>query len=216
MTSAPLIYFADPMCSWCYGFAPVIERVRAEYGAAFGVSLVMGGLRPGPSAPMQVAGLASVREHWEHVAAASGQPFDLRFFERPSFVYDTEPASRAVVCARRMAPARDFEMLGALQRAFYADGRDVTSSDVLCDVAHELGFDRADFAAQLASDALRRLTARDFSIAQAVGMTGFPALVAGGADGTLTALVIGYQDFEVVETLLARWWAGQPQAALLQ
>ena len=23
-----LIYFADPMCSWCYGFAPVISAIE--------------------------------------------------------------------------------------------------------------------------------------------------------------------------------------------
>ena len=25
------IYFADPMCSWCYGFAPVIETLAKQF-----------------------------------------------------------------------------------------------------------------------------------------------------------------------------------------
>ena len=28
MDGPHLIYFSDPMCSWCYGFSPVIEQVR--------------------------------------------------------------------------------------------------------------------------------------------------------------------------------------------
>ncbi|MDB5418474.1 MAG: dithiol-disulfide isomerase, partial [Phenylobacterium sp.] len=28
MDEPHLIYFADPMCSWCYGFSPVIEEIR--------------------------------------------------------------------------------------------------------------------------------------------------------------------------------------------
>ena len=41
-----LLYVMDPMCSWCWGFAPVVEAL-AEQAAAAGVSLqiVVGGLR---------------------------------------------------------------------------------------------------------------------------------------------------------------------------
>ena len=47
-----LIYFADPMCSWCYGFSPVIDEIRRIYGNALPVRVVMGGLRPGNAKPM--------------------------------------------------------------------------------------------------------------------------------------------------------------------
>ena len=30
MDGLHFIYFADPMCSWCWGFAPVIEKIAAE------------------------------------------------------------------------------------------------------------------------------------------------------------------------------------------
>ena len=39
MDEPHLIYFADPMCSWCYGFSPVIEDIRrtvAAPGPSFG------------------------------------------------------------------------------------------------------------------------------------------------------------------------------------
>ena len=41
-----LLYVMDPMCSWCWGFAPVVEAL-AEQAAAAGVPLqiVVGGLR---------------------------------------------------------------------------------------------------------------------------------------------------------------------------
>ena len=52
MDSLRFIYFADPMCSWCWGFAPVIEQtLRRRYGEAIPVRLVLGGLRPGPPSP---------------------------------------------------------------------------------------------------------------------------------------------------------------------
>ena len=41
-----LLYVMDPMCSWCWGFAPVVQAL-AEQAAAAGVplQLVVGGLR---------------------------------------------------------------------------------------------------------------------------------------------------------------------------
>ena len=46
-----LIYVMDPMCSWCYGFAPVIKRLVAEQEGTLQFKLVMGGLRPGTEKP---------------------------------------------------------------------------------------------------------------------------------------------------------------------
>ena len=39
-----LIYFADPMCSWCWGFSPAMEAVTAKYGDQLPVRLILGGL----------------------------------------------------------------------------------------------------------------------------------------------------------------------------
>ena len=32
MQALHFIYFADPMCSWCYGFSPTVELLRRRYG----------------------------------------------------------------------------------------------------------------------------------------------------------------------------------------
>ena len=99
-----LLYIADPMCSWCWGFAPVIAEIRERFMARLPVHLVMGGLRPGTSRQMDETSKVETRHHWEHVQEASGQPFDFGFFDREGFVYDTEPAARAVVVLRRAGP----------------------------------------------------------------------------------------------------------------
>jgi len=55
MDGPHLIYFADPMCSWCYGFSPVIDDIRRAYGNALPIRVVMGGLRPGTDKPVTEA-----------------------------------------------------------------------------------------------------------------------------------------------------------------
>jgi len=102
MSEHRFIYFADPMCSWCYGFAPVIWALAERFEGRMDVQLVMGGLRAGNTAPMREEDRAYIRDAWARVHAASGQPFDFSFHEREAFVYDTEPACRAVVAVRRL------------------------------------------------------------------------------------------------------------------
>jgi len=94
-----LVYFADPMCSWCYGFAPVIAELAERFEERLPLQMVMGGLRAGNTTPMRTEDKAYIRSAWTNVNQATGQPFDFHFLEREGFVYDTEPACRAVVTA---------------------------------------------------------------------------------------------------------------------
>jgi len=200
------IYFADPMCSWCWGFAPVARLLRQRYGEVLPVRVVMGGLRPGTAIPMNDKAKAEVRTHWEHVREASGQPFDYGLFDRDDFVYDTDPGARAVVLARRTDRDIALTYLEHAQRAFYAEGRDVTRFDVLADLAGELGFDRDSFRAGLEDESLQQETWRDYAISQRAGVTGFPTLIVGpNADGTFALVTRGYQPAEAVVPAIDNW-----------
>jgi putative protein-disulfide isomerase len=182
-----LLYIADPMCSWCYGFAPSIAALHARYP---GTPLVvaMGGLRP-HGEPLDQRLHDMLLHHWNEVARRSGQPFDRGALARDGWVYTTEPACRAVVTARTLDAARALDMLHAVQRAFYAAGRDTTDDEVLADVAAAVGLDRVAFATAFASPAMTEATQQDFAITQRLGVRGFPTLIAlrGGAGEVLAA-----------------------------
>ena len=110
-----LLYFANPMCSWCWGFAP---SVRALAEAGHRITLALGSLGADRARPMRPQDRAYVRQHWEHVAERSGQPFDFGFFAREGFVYDTEPACRAVDVVRNRFPALALPAFARLQERF--------------------------------------------------------------------------------------------------
>src|SRR6056297_315962 len=99
-----LVYLADPMCSWCWGFSPVIEQIVEQYGDEARIRVLAGGLYPGTTEPMTHHFKAAVREHWQHVNRRAGQPFDFGFFDRDRFVYDSEPPCRALVTVREHHP----------------------------------------------------------------------------------------------------------------
>lgn len=209
MVEPHLIYFADPMCSWCYGFSPVIEQVRQAYGRALPIRVVMGGLRPGTDKPMTDKAKTEIVGHWNHVHEASGLPFDGAVLDREGFIYDTDPAARAVVVARREGEELALRYLAAAQRAFYAENRDVTSAEVLGDLAAEFGLDRDAFLAAWSAEDAKSETWRDYAISQRAGVTGFPTLVGGPNDqGVYGVVTRGYAPPEQVLAVVRDWIAG--------
>jgi putative protein-disulfide isomerase len=206
MTTPHLIYFSDPMCSWCYGFSPVIEDIRHTFGRALPVRVVMGGLRPGTETPMTEEAKLEIADHWTHVHEATGLPFNGAGMSRPGFVYDTDPAARAVVTARHDGEEMAASFLGRAQRAFYAEGRDVTTGEVLADLAEELGLDRESFLQIWAAPETKEETWRDYAISQRAGVTGFPTLVAGpNAEGVYGVVTRGFAPGEQVVGILKEW-----------
>jgi putative protein-disulfide isomerase len=203
-----LIYFSDPMCSWCYGFAPVIDAIRAEFRDELPIRLVLGGLRPGTEEPMTFEAREKIVSHWTEVAAASGQQFDRSALDHDGFVYDTDPAARAVVVVRRHREALALDFLERAQRAFYAEGRDVTDPRVLVELAAEFGLDREEFLIEWGSRPAKQETWADYGVAQRAGVTGFPTLVAGPSDdGTFGVVTRGYAPADQVLTILRTWVA---------
>ena len=206
MAAPHLIYFSDPMCSWCYGFSPVIEDIRRTFGHALPIRVVMGGLRPGTETPMTEEAKLEIADHWTHVREATGLPFDGSGMARPGFAYDTDPAARAVVVARRDGEEMAAAFLTRTQRAFYAEGRDVTRPEVLADLAEEMGLDRDEFLVALASEIVKEETWRDYAISQRAGVTGFPTLVAGpNAEGVYGVVTRGFAPGEQVVPILKDW-----------
>lgn len=201
-----LVYFADPMCSWCWGFAPVIKAIRAEFAGRLPIRLVLGGLRPGTTKPMDDAAKASMRSHWNHVHTASGQMFDHKFFDRPGFIYDTEPACRAVVLARRDSMDLALDMLDAVHHAFYAENQDVTNTAGLAKIYASIDGDEAMFRSRFSDLELIAETQQDFYISQQTGVTGFPTLIAGtGADAAFSLVTQGYQGLQKILPALTTW-----------
>jgi Predicted protein-disulfide isomerase len=206
MDTPHLIYFADPMCSWCYGFSPVVEDIRRAFGRALPIRVIMGGLRPGTETPMTPEARAELVGHWRHVTEATGLPFDPAALEGEGFLYDTDPAARAVVVVRRGGQETAVAYLGRLQRAFYAEARDITSGEVLADLAAEFGLGRDDFLAQWASEEAKHETWGDYAVSQRAGVTGFPTLVAGpNAQGAYGVVTRGYAPSEPVVGALRAW-----------
>lgn len=198
MAPVDLLYVANPMCSWCWGFAPVLRGIRDAYGGRVTITVGLGALGD-PGRPMRERDKAFVREHWCHVQALTGQPFDLGFFEREGFTYDTGPACRAVAAVRAGAPERALDYLHRLHEAFYARGRDIRDVDVLAEEAEALaGLERRAFLDALASPGLATAVREEWAQTAALGVTGYPTLLGMLPGRRPAVLSLGYRPLEAV------------------
>jgi putative protein-disulfide isomerase len=198
------IYVGDPMCSWCWGFAPVLERMEEVYDIP--IRVVVGGLRPGTDGQELDDGVAAMlAHHWEQVAHASGQPFDHTFLERrDGWVYDTENPAIAVVAMRELSPEDTLRFHTRLQRAFYAEGVDITDPAVYPDLLGGFEVDPTKFTEMLSSDEARKAAWSDFAEARSYGATGFPTLIV--RDGEEYGVVTrGYVAAEQLLPMLSEW-----------
>lgn len=201
------VYVGDTMCSWCWGFAPVVERLQEHY--SFPMRLVNGGLRPGPNAQTLEESLRSyLTHHWDQVAAASGQPFNDAVLATDGWIYDTEFPARAVVTMRNFNPQHEWRLFKRLQRAFYADGIDITDGAVYPDLLSSFDVDVAAFVEDLNSEKSRLAAWEDFEQAQVLQAQGFPTLLL-RTDSDMATVTRGYRAFADIEPHLTAYLAAR-------
>lgn len=196
---AELLYFADPMCSWCYGYSSVINALEEKHS----VQLVMGGLRGAETPPMTTELRKTIQHHWEKVQTTTesdGQPvaFDFDRGIPLGFVYNTEPACRAVVVMQQLNPALALPYMADVQQRFYAKAEDVTQVELLASIAADHGVSESEFLAHLEADEAKAATRDHFVTTQQCGVSGFPALML-KRDGEWHPVSMGYSSLAVVE-----------------
>ena len=170
-----IIYFGDPLCSWCYGFGPEITQVVEHYNGKFEFELVMGGLRPyGTEKMPDLADM--LRHHWEEVHQRSGVPFQYDILDNKSFVYDTEPPSRAVVAMKQLNPTEEFSFFKDIQRAFYFNNKDTGKMETYLEILEGRVSEEA-FAKVFQSDSAKQETREMFGYSQQLGIRGFPSTI---------------------------------------
>ncbi len=204
MTAHALIYVVDPMCSWCWGFSPVLKELMRQYQGQISFQLMVGGLRPGNTERFDNSRRGSILQHWHAVQERTGQPFNFEFQMGPTFTYDTEPASRAIVVVRQLVPGKEWTFLKDIQVAFYVNNADVTKMEILEGLAVKSGVDGSLFRQAFQDSQMKEAVWTEFDQAREMGVSGFPALLAKQGQ-SVSMLMYGYQDVETLRPLIDKF-----------
>ena len=170
-----VIYVYDPMCSWCFGFAPTLTDIRAQLPDGVEFEFLLGGLAPDSDVPMPDAMADKLSSTWHRIESMCGVKFDHTYWKQtPNPPRSTYIAGRAVLAGAHQGYSTE-AMLSAIQSAYYTQAKNVWDATVLAELADELGMDVEQFARDL--DSVRAQHEQQLQRSMDMGVQGFPSLV---------------------------------------
>lgn len=175
LPSATLYYVYDPMCSWCWGFRPVWDRLQVALPKTVNVVYVAGGLAPDSDEPMPREMQRAIQGVWHEIHRQLGTEFNFEFWILNKPRRSTYMSCRAAIAAGYQSAQA--AMIDAIQRAYYLRAMNPSDVRVLCRLAAELGLDPERFEQDLLSPATRQEFSRQMALARALPVDGFPSLV---------------------------------------
>lgn len=181
-SSRRIVYVGDPMCSWCYGIAPVIKGLQ-EYCDSAGIAfeIVVGGLRSGGVDQWTPKFRGFLRDTWIKIETTTGQPFDLTLLDQSYFDYDTTPSCEAVVTAKALLPADNGKSLAAffeaIQVQFYPQGQDPKQAEFYQAICEQFQISYPEFKALFEGESISEQTRAEFQWHSSIGVNGFPSFL---------------------------------------
>lgn len=176
--SPHLFYIHDPMCSWCWGFRPVLDELLERLPNRIGFSRLLGGLAPDTDQPMPETMRQDLQATWRRIQQQLPQTrFNFDFWRLNTPRRATYPACRAVIAARRLQPETEDAMILAIQQAYYQQARNPSDHATLIDLADQTGLDRQAFEDRLRAPETQRELEQEMLQARQLGVRSFPSLV---------------------------------------
>jgi len=199
-----LIYVTDPLCGWCYGFQPVLDKIMSRFSERLHFELMSGGLAisdPPEKISDGYAYLYNLIPDIEKITGRTfGDPFKI-LLEEGSYLYNSEPPSVAQTVMKQMQPQLAFDFSKKMQSAFFKSGANLNKWDTYEQLLKDYEIDKSQFKKHFSSSEYRHKTYDEFARSRKCGANGFPALILklGDEYGIITK---GYRPFDTIESHL--------------
>ncbi|GAB5465713.1 MAG: DsbA family protein [Candidatus Kapaibacteriales bacterium] len=201
-TKTRLIYVFDPLCGWCYGFTPVIERF-AEQHPELREEVISGGMitgdRIGPIGEVAPYIKTAYKDVENTTGIKFGEPFLKDILDEGSAIFTSIPPSVALAIVKDINPEKAFPFSKLLQKSIYYYGNAPEKLEQYQNLAEELGIDTNGFLEKMEDEEYLKLAERDFQMSNSLGVNGFPTvfIVSGGS---IIPIARGYVDNQTLES----------------
>lgn len=205
-----LIYVHDPMCSWCWGFAPVLEDFLHKLPDDITVVRLLGGLAPDNDEVMPVELQQQIQSTWKRIQEKiPGTRFNFDFWEKCIPRRSTYLSCRAVIAARKQGEEFDKKMTTAIQHAYYLEAKNPSDKNVLVQLAQELGLDAERFRFDLESPGVNQALMEEIEQSRKMHVSSFPSIMLQPGETSTWPVVIDYRDsapmLELVQKLMEKY-----------
>lgn len=175
-----IFYFYDALCSWCYGFSPVLKKLSEKYEDEFDFQVISGGMQTGD----RKQPVSDIRDYLKgaylNVTARTGVQFGADFMEvleDGTRLLDSVPAAVALSVVKELKPMEALKFAGSIQKAIYYDGINWNKAESFIPYAEKAGIEADLFLEKFQEDAFLEKAKTDFKLAANFGITGFPSVV---------------------------------------
>ncbi len=204
MTKPTLIYAYDPLCGWCFGFHPVIEKIAERFRESLHIQVIPGGLAIDENAQTISEGYSYIYTALKQTEETTGVEFGENFkllAEEGSYFYDSEPACIAQTVVNKLSPDQALTFAGNLHNALFINGENLNEPEILGKIADESGIDSEKFQAEYQKDSIRKETREMFEWCKKMGASAFPTLLLQIEEET-GLISRGYRPFDTIESHL--------------
>lgn len=193
-----LYYIHDPMCSWCWGFHPVLQQLEQQLTDTLTVQYVLGGLASDSQQPMAEEMQLFLQQTWSTIEKKiPGTEFNFDFWSKCQPRRSTYPACRAVIAAKNQNSRFEKAMIHEIQKAYYLHAKNPSDNDTLIEISNLLNLDSKKFANDLNSEETQQVLLQEVNLAQQLGAQGFPSLVFENSKGRVL-LQLDYNNTEKI------------------
>lgn len=178
---ARLYYVHDPMCSWCYAFKPVYQKLLQHLPEQLKTVRLLGGLAPETTQPMPLSLQQQLKATWQRIEQKVPDIyFNYDFWDRADQTRprrSTYPACRAVIAARTVEPESETAMIDGIQQAYYQQAQNPSDTGILIEIAQSIGLNPEVFKAQLNASATRQTLENEITQSRKLNVSSYPSLV---------------------------------------
>lgn len=204
MNKPTLVYVYDPLCGWCYGFHPIMEKLQSRFQNQLTIRVIPGGLAIDENAQPIEEGYAYIRDSLKQVEQTTGISFGENFrllAEEGSYYYDSEPGCIAQTAINTVSPEHSLDFAGKLQKALFNDGKNLNEPETFIDLIADYDVSPESFLELYNSSELRTKTRQQFQWVQEQNASAFPSLLLeiGNDTGLMSK---GYRPYDTLESHL--------------
>ncbi|MFC3769705.1 DsbA family oxidoreductase [Paenibacillus sp. GCM10012303] len=182
--------FQDNVCPWCRIGKANLFRALEEYSGE-PVTIRWRAYMLDPSVPEEgLPFMSTMRQKYGkqfskegmisrvvEAGAAAGVKFD---FDKVDMMPNTKLSHRLIAIA---PDSTKTDLVEAINRAYFEEGRDIGSRSVLLEIAEENGLASAELGERLDRGEGERQVEEDFAMARKIGISGVPFFIVGGKFG---------------------------------
>ncbi|MDQ3048338.1 MAG: DsbA family protein [Bacteroidota bacterium] len=180
MKKPEIIYVYDPLCGWCYGFSPVIKKIREEYNEKIDFNILSGGMvigeREGMIGDFADYILSAIPRVEEYTGVVFGEGYKSKLRDKSLFQSSLKP-SIATEVFKSFNLDQAISFASEIQQIHYTEGDDLQGDAVYSKIAGRYGIDEKEFQKRMESNEYRNKTLNAFSYIKGWEITGFPAVL---------------------------------------